>query len=105
MIQLMLNKNNNKVQSSTSFVHKAKEWKIEPTKIQVSYDVINLNPSVLLDKSIRVIIEFLQEDLKQLLINRTKLNLTDIYQLLELYLSEFYFLCNNLFGCWKTRGL
>ena len=83
----MLNKNNNKVQSSTSFVHKAKEWKIEPTKIQISYDVINLNPSVPLDKSIRVIIEFLQKDHKQLK-KRTKLNLTDIHQLLELYLSK-----------------
>ena len=83
----MLNKNNNKVQSSTSFVHKAKEWKIEPTKIQVSYGVVNLYPSVPLDRSIQVIDKFIQEDNEQLK-KRTKLNLTDIHQLLELYLSK-----------------
>ena len=35
IIQLTLNKNNNKIQNSTSFVHEAKDWKIEPTEIQV----------------------------------------------------------------------
>ena len=36
IIQPTLNKNNNKIQNSTSFVHKAKDWKIELTEIQVS---------------------------------------------------------------------
>ena len=42
IIQPTLNKNNNKVQNSTSFVHEAKGWKVKPTKIQVSQDVENL---------------------------------------------------------------
>ena len=35
---------------------------VGPQEIQVSYDDINLYPSVLLDKAIQVIIEFLQDD-------------------------------------------
>ena len=36
----------------SSFVHKAKDWKIEPNETEVSYDVVNLYPSVPLDRSI-----------------------------------------------------
>ena len=95
IIQPTLNKNNNKIQNSTSFVHKAKDWKIKPTEIQVSYDVVNLYPLVLLDASIQVIVEFLQDDLAELK-KRTKLNLTDIQQLLQLCLSVCYFYYNNV---------
>ena len=55
IIQPTLNKSYNKMQNSISFVHEAKDWKIEPTEIQLSYDVINLYPSVSLDRSIEVI--------------------------------------------------
>ena len=90
IIQPTLNKNSNKIQKSTSFVHGAEEWKIGPTEIQVSYDVVNLYTSVPLDRSVQVIVEFLQDDHAELK-NRTKLNLTDIQQLLEVCLSECYF--------------
>ena len=40
-----LNKNNNKIQNSTSFVHETKDGKIQPTEIQVSYNVVNLYSS------------------------------------------------------------
>ena len=92
IIQPTLNKNNNKIQNSTSLVPEAKDWKIEPTQIQVSYDVVNLYPSVPLDRSIQVTVRFLQDDHAEL----KKLNLTDIQQLLELCLSECYFLYNNV---------
>ena len=59
IIQSTLNKNDDKIQNSTSFVHEAKDWKIETTKIQVSYDVVNLYSSVPLDRPIQVIVEFL----------------------------------------------
>ena len=103
IIQPTLNKNNNKIQNSTSFVHEAKDWKIEPTETQVSYDVVNLYPSVPLDRSIQVIVEFLQDDHAELK-KRTKLNLTDIQQLLELCLSECYFLYNNLIWTLENSG-
>ena len=85
--QPTLNKNSNKIQNSTSFVHEAKDWKIEPTEIQTSYDVVNLYPSVPLDRSIQVIVEFLQEDHEKLK-KKAKLNLINIHQLLELCSSE-----------------
>ena len=59
IIQSTLNKNNNKIQNSTSFLHEARDWKIEPAEIQVSYDIVNLYPSVSLNKLIKVIAEFL----------------------------------------------
>ena len=62
-------------------LHEAKSWKIEPTEIQVSYDDVNLYPSVPLDRSIQVIAEVLQDDHAELK-NRTKLNLMDVQQLL-----------------------
>ena len=53
--QPILNKSDNKFQNSISFVHESKDWKIEPTEIQLSYDVVNPYPSVSLDRSIEVI--------------------------------------------------
>ena len=69
-----------------------------PTEIQVSYDVVNLYPSVPLDKAIDVIVEYLENDFNNVK-RRTKLTLVDIHQLIELCLSECYFLYNNLI--WK----
>ena len=103
IIQPTLNKRNNKIQNSTSFIHEAKDWKIEPTEIRVSYDVVNLYPSVPLDRSIQVIIEFLQDDHTKLK-KRAKLNLTDTQQLSELCLSECYFLYNNVLWTLENSG-
>ena len=100
IIQLTLNKNKNKVQNSTSFLHEANEWKIESTEIQVSYHVVTLYPSVLLYTSIHVFIEFIHTELKK----TTKLNLMDIYQLLELCFGKYYFLYNNLIWMLENSG-
>ena len=81
IIQPTLNKNN-KIQNSTLFEHERKDWQIEPTETQVSLDVVNLYPSVLLDRSVQVIVEFLQDDSAELK-KRTKLNLTNNQQLLD----------------------
>ena len=63
---------------------------MEPTEIQVSYDVVNVYQSVPLDRSVRVIVEFLQDDHAELK-KRTKLSLEDIQQLLELCLVNVIF--------------
>ena len=63
---------------------------MEPTEIQVSYDVVNVYQSVPLDRSVRVIVEFLQDDHAELK-KRTKLSLEDIKQLLELCLVNVIF--------------
>ena len=53
----------------------------KPAKVQLPYHVVNLHPSVPSDRSIQSIVEFLQEDHEESK-KRTKLNLTDIHQLL-----------------------
>nr|XP_047132439.1 uncharacterized protein LOC105845309 [Hydra vulgaris] len=77
--------------TSENFVNDAKEWKIDPNEIQVSFDVINLYPSVPINEAIPVIINILNDDLEDLK-TRTKLTLIDIHQLIELSLSICYFL-------------
>ena len=62
IIQPTLNKSQHKIKNSAEFVNEAKTWKISPTEIQVSYDVVNLYPSVPLDKAIDVIVEYLKND-------------------------------------------
>ena len=83
VIQPTLNKNHQKVKISRSFVSQAQTWEIEPDEIQVSYDVINLYPSIPIHKAIDVIIQQLSEDYEDLK-TRTKLTLVDIQQLIEL---------------------
>ena len=46
IIQPTLNKSQHKFKNYVEFVNEAKTWKISPTEIQVSYDVVNLYPSV-----------------------------------------------------------
>ena len=95
IIQPTLNKNQHKLKNSKSFVSQAQTWKIEPDEIQVSYDVTNLYPSIPIDKAIDVILQQLSEDYEDLK-TRTKLTLVDIQQLIELCVSECYFLWDNV---------
>ena len=95
IIQPTLNKNQHKVKNSKSFVSQAQTWKIEPDEIQVSYDVTNLYLSIPIDKAIDVILQQLSEDYEDLK-TRTKLTLVDIQQLIELCVSECYFLWDNV---------
>ena len=60
-----------------------------------SYDVTNLYPSIPIDKAIDVILQQLSEDYEDLK-TRTKLTLVDIQQLIELCVSECYFLWDNV---------
>ena len=61
----------------------------------VSYDITNLYPSVLIYKAIDLILQQLIEDYEDLK-TRTKLTLVDIQQLIELCVSECYFLWDNV---------
>ena len=77
--------------NSSLFVNEAAKWETTREEIQVSYDVINLYPSIPIDKAITVLIDTLNNDLDDLN-NGTKLILTDIYKLTKLCLSKPYFL-------------
>ena len=46
IIQLTLNKNKHRVINSSSFVNEAATWETTQDEIQLSYDVINLYPSI-----------------------------------------------------------
>lgn len=94
IIQPTLNKHPHRIVNSTSFVNEAKEWDIDPDEVQVSYDAVNLYPSVPIDKAIDVIVEILNNDIDDLK-TRTKLSLVDIHKLLDLCLSICYFLFEN----------
>jgi hypothetical protein len=103
IVQPTLNKNKCRVKNSLSFVSTAKEWVIDKNEIQVSFDVINLYPSVPLDKATIAIIDILNKDKDELKM-RTKLSLVDIHKLIELCLSKCYFLWEDKIHILKNSG-
>ena len=70
----------------------------------MSYDIINLYPSVLINKAPGILIDQLNND-KEDLMKRTKTCLKDIYELAELCPSKGYFLWNNEIRLLKTQDL
>ena len=103
IIQSTLNKNIHRVINSYTFVQEAKTWEIYQDKVQVSYDVVSLYPSVPVDKAINVLIDNLSNG-KEHLKERTKLTLTDIHKLTELCLSKCYFLYENNLRLFQNSG-
>ena len=103
IIRPTLNKNKQRVLNSSTFVEEAKEWNISPSEIQTSFDVVNLYPSVPIDKAVAVVIEILNHDINDLQ-KRTKLTLTDIHKLIELCLSTNYFFFDNRVGIFENSG-
>ena len=94
LIQPTLNKNEICVKNSACFVEEAKTWDISTEETQVSYDVVNLYPSVPIGKAITAMMEMLTADFEDIK-TRTNLTLLDIKQLLELCLQKCYFLWEN----------
>ena len=90
IIQPTLNKNKTRLKNSYTFVETSKTWSIENEEVQVSYDVVNLYPSVPVKEATDIIIEILSTDPE--LTKRTKLSLADIRSLIDLCLSKCYFL-------------
>ena len=70
----------------------------------MSYDIINLYPSVPINKALDVLIDQLNND-KDDLMKKTKLYLKDIYELAELCLSKCYFSWNNEIRILKNSDL
>ena len=103
IIQPTLNKNKHRVINPSSFVNEAATWETTQNEIQVSYDVINLYPSIPIDKAITVLIDTLNNDLDDLN-THTKLTLTDIHKLTELCLSKSYFLYENKIRLLENAG-
>ena len=104
LIQLTLNKSKYKIINSSVFVNEAKDLLVKRDEVQVSYDIVNLYPSIPINKALDVLIDQLNSD-KYDLMKRTKLCLKDIYELAELCLSKCYFLWNNGIRILKNSGL
>ncbi|XP_057316782.1 uncharacterized protein LOC130657802 [Hydractinia symbiolongicarpus] len=101
-IQPTLNKNETRLKNSRTFVETSKGWIITPDEVQVSYDVVNLYPSVPVKKAIDVIIEILAAD-DEIRV-RTKLTLEDIRLLIELCLSKCYFIWEDKIYLLQNSG-
>ena len=99
IIQPTLNKNETRLKNSQTFVE---SWQIDKDEVQVSYDVVNLYPSVPIKESINVMTEILSKDHE--LENRTKLSISDIRTLIELCLSKCYFLWEDKIYQLKDSG-
>ena len=93
IIQPTLNRNKTCIKNSRMFVRDSNEWIISPNEIQVSYDVVNLYPSVPTKEATDIIIDFLSNDPS--LSERTKLTLQEIRDLMDLCLNDCYFLWQN----------
>ena len=103
LIQPTLEKNDIRIKNSSTFVNIAKSWNISPDEIQCSFDVVNLYPSVPIDKAIIVILEMLQADIVHLS-TRTKFNLNDIKKLVMLSLKKCYFKWDNKIRLLENSG-
>ena len=84
-------------------MEEAKEWNISPNEIQISFDIVNLYPSVPIDEAVSVIIEVLNNDIDDLG-NRAKLTFIDTHKLIELYLSTNYFIFDNRVRILENSG-
>ena len=94
LLQPTLNKNQIRVKNSTSFVEEAKAWQIAADEIQVSFDVVNLYPSIPINKAIDAMMKMIIDDFDDIK-TRTKLEVSDIRRLIELCLHKCYFLWEN----------
>ena len=62
IIQPTLNRNESRLKNSSSFIEKAKTWDVSATEVQVSYDMVNLYPSIPLKEATVVIMDLLAQD-------------------------------------------
>ncbi|XP_065640485.1 uncharacterized protein LOC136073060 [Hydra vulgaris] len=102
IIQPVLNENLTRLKNSFDFIKKAESWKIDKDEVQVSFDVVNLYPSVPLKEATLVLIEKLNNNTtyKKL----TRLGIPEIKQLIELCLFQCYFHWNNEIHIMENSG-
>ena len=91
IIQPVLNKNKTGLKNFFDFVNKASSWNIN--EVQVSFDVVNLYPSIPLKEATLILIDQLNKD--DSFKYSTKLTISETRQLIELCLHCCYFLWNK----------
>ena len=103
LIQPFLEKSKYTITNSSAFANEAKDWLVKTDEVQVSFDIVNLYPSVPINKALNALMDQLNSD-KVDLMKRTKLCLKDIYELAELCLNKCYFLWNGEIRILKNSG-
>ncbi|XP_065665677.1 uncharacterized protein LOC136087099 [Hydra vulgaris] len=91
IVQPTLNLNETRLKNSQQFVDTAKLWEIDKNEVQVSFDVVNLYPSVPIKEAIIILVERLRNNQSFI----SKLTFEEIRLLLKLCLSHCYFLYEN----------
>ncbi|XP_065658640.1 uncharacterized protein LOC136083162 [Hydra vulgaris] len=91
LIQPTSNLNKTKLRNSKQFVECAQSWYIDPGEFQVSFDIFNLYPSIPVKESIDILLE----QLRNSPVFKSKLSFSEIKILLDLCLSNCYFLHEN----------
>ena len=103
LINPILQKSVTYLKNSSTFVSEAKSWTIDHNELQVSYDAVNLYPSVPIKKAINVMMDMLSRE-QPYLSEKTKLTLNDIKSLLDLCLKKCYFLWNTEIRTMENAG-
>ena len=93
IIQPVLNKNKTRLKNSFDFINKANSWNIDKDKVQASFDVVNLYPSIPLKEATLILIDQLNKDDSYKY--STKLTISETRQLIELCLHHCYLLWNK----------
>ena len=91
--QNTLNKNPNRVKNTQTFVEEAKTWEIGKDEVQVSYDVVNLYPSIPVKEATDVLVDQLSKDEEFRTV--TKLTIPEVKAMIDLCLSKCYFIWND----------
>ncbi|XP_065652946.1 uncharacterized protein LOC136080259 [Hydra vulgaris] len=82
------------------FVECAQSWYIDPGEFQVSFDIVNLYPSIPVKESIDILLE----QLRNSPVFKSKLSFSEIKILLDLCLSNCYFLHESNIHTLKDAG-
>jgi len=93
LIQPTLNKNTTRLKNSRTFVAEARGWQIDPEEVQVSYDVVNLYPSVPIEAACGIVVDMLSND--DGFESRTSLSIQEVKTLIRLCVSKCYFVWEN----------
>ena len=102
LIQPTLNKNSTRLPNSRKFVSLAKEWDIDPSEVQVSYDVVNLYPSIPIEAACEIVINMLSND--EDFGSRTSLTIPEVQTLIKLCLSRCYFIWDKKIHMLENSG-
>ena len=71
LIQPTLNESKYEITNSSSFVNEAKNWPVKRDEVQVPYKIVNLCPSVPINKALDVLIDQLNNDKDDLMKKKT----------------------------------